>query len=160
MPTPTYTPLANVTLGAAASSVTFSSISQAYRDLVVIVSGKGTTDFVVNVTLNNDAGANYTQVNMRGYLGAFSSSTTVSSAPLAVNADPTTSPGMYVLNLLDYSATNKDKIILSRGQNAATQVNSISTRWANTSAVTTLKLATASSTFAAGSSFALYAIAS
>lgn len=160
MPTPTYTPLANLTLGAAASSVTFSSISQAYRDLVVVVAGNGTTTFQVNVTLNNDTGANYTQVHMRGSAGAFSSSTTVSSAPLAPVADPTTSPGMYFINLLDYSATDKHKILLSQGMASVGPANMVSTRWANTAAVTTLKLQTASSTFAAGCSFALYAIAS
>ena len=41
MPTPTYTPLATVTLGTSAASVTFSSIPATYRDLILIFDGTG-----------------------------------------------------------------------------------------------------------------------
>ena len=37
----TYEPIATNTLGSAAASVTFSSISGTYTDLVVVVSGNG-----------------------------------------------------------------------------------------------------------------------
>jgi hypothetical protein len=57
MPTPTYTPLATVTLGTTAASVTFSSIPATYRDLIFVLSGLGGS---ANITLryNGDSGSN------------------------------------------------------------------------------------------------------
>jgi hypothetical protein len=54
-----YTALANVTLGSSAASVTFSSISQSYRDLVLVITA--TTSAVDNafIRFNSDSGSNY-----------------------------------------------------------------------------------------------------
>ncbi len=56
----TYEPLATTTLGSAASSVTFSSISGSYTDLVVVFSGTaggGNSNLIL--TFNSDTGSNY-----------------------------------------------------------------------------------------------------
>jgi hypothetical protein len=64
MPTPTYTPLATVTLASTASSVTFSSIPATYRDLVVVHNNFGTVnnDANSNFRFNGDSGSNYSRV--------------------------------------------------------------------------------------------------
>ena len=69
MPTPTYTPLANVTLASTTSTVTFSSIPATYRDLLVVaqcgVVGPATEN--LQLSLNNDTtNANYAAVQMSG----------------------------------------------------------------------------------------------
>ena len=56
----TYTPIATTTLGSAASSVTFSSISGSYTDLILITNpSSATTDQSIYVQFNADTGTNY-----------------------------------------------------------------------------------------------------
>lgn len=167
MPTPTYTPLANITLGSSAASVTFSSISQAYKDLVLIAN-LGTTDagYSVVIRLNGDTGSNYSRVYMLG-----NGSSAVSAAQDGVSlmnltgnlgADTTISTNL-IANFMDYSATDKHKSVISRtnitaGSYPGTVANAF--RWANTTNVTTAAvLAGPGSTFVSGSTFALYGIA-
>jgi hypothetical protein len=40
----TYTPIASITLGATATSVTFSSIPSTYTDLILVMNGSSTSD--------------------------------------------------------------------------------------------------------------------
>ena len=62
MATQTYDPIASITLGAAASSVTFSNIPSTYTDLVIIFSGAITTGFdSINIKFNSDGGTNYSR---------------------------------------------------------------------------------------------------
>ena len=55
----TYTPIASITLGAATSSVTFSSIPQTYTDLIVIFNGRTDGDENTNLQFNSDTTNNY-----------------------------------------------------------------------------------------------------
>jgi hypothetical protein len=157
--------MANITLGSSAASVTFSSISQAYRDLVLVSSPIGSTASNFLVQVNSDTtNANYSIVNMRGN-GFGASSGTTSGYPgwnVAFSSSVlTTASHMTRLNIMDYSATDKHKSVLIRTDNTplgeATEAEA--GRWANTAAVTTLTCITQGSTFVAGSTFALYGIA-
>jgi hypothetical protein len=65
-----------------------------------------------------------------------------------------------VFNLLDYSATDKHKAALSRTNIVSLYTVAYATRWASTSAVTSITFFPDSGNFAANSTFALYAIAS
>jgi hypothetical protein len=68
MPTPTYTPLATVTLGSSASSVTFSSIPGTYRDLILIFDGTGSgTTGNLRMTFNGSTLSNFTDVRMYNF---------------------------------------------------------------------------------------------
>jgi hypothetical protein len=80
MPTPTYTPLATVTLGSSASSVTFSSIPATYRDLILVVDGTTNATHNVGMRFNGDTGNNYFMVTAFGN-GSTTSSVTFSSIP-------------------------------------------------------------------------------
>jgi len=62
----TYTPIATTTLGSAASSVTFSSISGAYTDLVLVGAGTLASNLYLNVKFNNDTGSNYSRTELYG----------------------------------------------------------------------------------------------
>lgn len=168
MPTPTYTALANITLGSSASTVTFSSIPATYRDLVLVCSAAVTsTGDTIRLRFNGDTGNNYNWVFMNGTGSVASSSSQSNQAQLDFTASvglPTV-VGRYntILQIMDYSATDKHKTTLSRtNQNEDTYpgVTGLAGRWASTSAVTSMVIFPSTFSFIAGSTFALYGIAS
>lgn len=160
MATPTYTPLANITLGSNASSVTFSSISQAYRDLVLVINGK-VTGAQSNTYLfcNSDTTqSNYSWVRMLGSGSGSVSSSTASNAGVA-DFDSAGSGAVAVVQIMDYSATDKYTTRLSRHDDQASVAIAYVSRWNNTAAVTSLTIQHNGSNLAAGMSLALYGIA-
>lgn len=156
--TSAYVPLANITLGSSAASVTFSSISGSYRDLVLVVTGTGPTNDIY-YRMNSDSGNNYPYVIMYG-TGSAASSGSGSTTQGIMHYNAGTSVFNIVANFMDYSATDKHKTVLSRSNQADGFVMSYGSRWANTAAVTTLLIGSISGNFATGSTFALYGIAS
>jgi len=163
MPTPTYTPMANITLGSSAASVTFSSISQAYRDLVlVVVATTASSGQAGLIRVNSDSGANYNRVFMLGDGSSAVSNSFTGQSSFMTNFSAgfsSTVPSSVIFNLFDYSATNKHKTALNRNDQAATGVEAQAMRWASTSAVTSLSIQPSSGNFNTGSTFALYGIA-
>lgn len=159
MPTPTYTPLANLTLSSSAASVTFSSISQAYRDLVLVASVKNSTassSFRIRV---NNSGTTTSSVRMRGSSSGASSE---SFGGIGAVTQITSSTGFsaIICNIMDYSATDKHKTILTRANIVdGDQVEATYTRWPDTAAVTSLVLNVEDYNLAAGTTLALYGIA-
>jgi hypothetical protein len=173
MPTPTYRPLATVTLGATASSVTFSSIPATYRDLILVVTGRSTYTpdggESVSLRFNADSGSNYPYVRMGGTgSSAFSDSGTLARAFVAsirASESSNTSPGVAVIQIMDYSATDKHKSILGRGASTAGDgAVAHATRWANTAAITSVQVIPdrqiqgASSDWASGATFNLFGV--
>ena len=56
----TYYPIATTTLSSATNSVSFSSISGSYTDIVIVFNGAASTSGVTcNVQFNSDTGTNY-----------------------------------------------------------------------------------------------------
>jgi hypothetical protein len=163
MPTPTYTPLANITLSSSAASVTFSSISQAYRDLVLVVSATANTgNSYFMVTFNSDSGANYNMVVMQGNGSSASSATASSDTRHIVNNSfniTNTSSGQFVMNIQDFSATDKHKSSLWRYNKTDAIVLAAAGRWASTSAITSITITAFYNAYDVGSTFALYGIA-
>lgn len=159
MPTPTYDLIATTTLGTAVGTVEFTSISGSYRDLVLVASGVITDGYAPDweLTLNNDTTtANYTAVKMYGN-GTTASSGTFT--PRVVGLAQSTSS--LIMQFLDYSATDKHKTILSRSATNGSSwgVGAVLTRWANTSAITTIKLSTGVY-FSTNHTYSLYGIVS
>lgn len=165
MPTPTYTPLANITLGSSTSTVTFGSINQGFRDLVLVITAKSVAGTAtVQFRPNGDTGFNYSYVNMQG--NGSSTNTLANSGGnnnfgLTVNTGVTNSEfNVIILNALDYSATDKQKLLLVRNNRAGNGVEAIAGRWADTSAITYFTLTlNGGDSFATGSTMALYGIA-
>jgi hypothetical protein len=166
MPTQTYVALASETLATSASSVTFAGIPATYRDLVVVFAGTSTgTPTTVLTRLNSDTSSNYSNVMARGNGSNAASSTTTTTGAWAIaqNEALGTTQSNALVQIMDYSATDKHKTILSRGNNnnsAGVSVEMTASRWATTSAVTTVQLVVTTNNFASGSTFALYGIAS
>lgn len=161
--TATYDLIASNVLTSSASSVTFSSIS-GYRDLVVVADGRTVTGSSDNFVLrfNGDTGNNYNSVWAETYgTSNWSSSSSNSSWIILGQAysllQPTES-GLAIASIMDYSATDKHKSVLSRAGRAGEGVTMLAGRWANTSAITSVTVLTTSANFAVGSSFYLYGI--
>jgi len=167
MATPTYELIETTTLPSSASSVTFSSITQDYRDLVLVAEVKGASGSgVIGVVLrlNSDTGSNYSYVNMLGDGSTTDSgSGTADKAFIADSVNPDeTNAGLFLIQLMDYSATDKHKSGLVRANLASGAVSATAIRWANTSAVTAVEIfnSGAGDEFAAGGTLSLYGIAS
>jgi hypothetical protein len=160
MPTPTYTPLATVTLGTAAASVTFSSIPATYRDLVLVLNCRVVSgDRFPRGIINADTGSNYARVAMQSDgLGAFSNTGT--DAFLTLGNANTTFGYTSLTHFMDYSATDKHKTVICRSGVPGLQIRAIANRWANTAAITSIRVQLDGSSYDTGSTFSLYGIVS
>jgi hypothetical protein len=65
--------------------------------------------------------------------------------------------GIGVANIFDYSATDKHKTVIARADTSSAVAQGWASRWANTSAITSLVIR-APYVLGAGSSFALYGV--
>lgn len=161
MPTPTYTPLANITLGSSAASVTFSSISQLYRDLVLVYNGNLSADAYFWLRFNGDTGSNYNLVTAVGDGSSTSSSADTNNGWLAVGlyVGSPSSKSIMRMNFMDYSATDKHKSSLIRYETITGGTSMMAGRWASTSAITSILIQAQTTTFVAGTTMALYGVA-
>jgi alpha-D-ribose 1-methylphosphonate 5-triphosphate synthase subunit PhnL len=150
-------PIANTTLGSNTASVTFSSIVGTYRDLLLVVQGTTTSGQNVTLQFNSDTGSNYIIAHMYG--GSGQGTSTVTSTFMYANyfANWDSVQANIVANILDYTATDKHKTALIRDNSTSTYTEAIAGRWANTAAITSIKVA-ASTLFSTGTSFALYGV--
>jgi len=161
MPTPTYTPLANITLGSTATTVTFSSISGSYRDLVLVINGTFSSNSSVKIQFNSDGANNYYGVRADGN-GSSTGSDSYNASGVSIQRAYFTAgtQSVWTVNIMDYSATDKHKTVLTRPNNAGVLTGMEAHRWANTAAITTMTVQSSVSTFAVGTTMALFGIAS
>ena len=162
MATPTYDLLDSTTLGSSASSVTFSSISQDYRDLVVVSNAEftGSTGFWMRV--NSDSSSIYSTIDMRGD-GSTTGSGAFTNAQwfLDVFGYAADSKVLSIVQLMDYSATDKHTTALGRVNTTDdSRVAASAFRYASTTAITAIEIIANVSTFKSGGTFSLYGIAS
>ena len=159
-----YEVIGSQTLTSSAASVTFSSIPGGYKDLVLV------SDFLMTASgfvyglyqFNGDTGANYSFVNAwgSGSVAQSSANTTnygyLNGRFTADNAERTISN----VSISDYSATDKHKSTLARNNRAGAGTEMFATRWANTSAITSILVFASGANFAATSTFHLYQLVS
>jgi hypothetical protein len=161
----TYTPIATYTLGSNTASVTFSSISGSYTDLVLIANFVGFTNTnteAVSVRLNGDTGSNYSATFLRGNGTAASSARASNDNRMVVGATQTgtnTSAAMNILQFMNYSNTTTYKTVISRYSQASLQAESDVGLWRNTAAITSIEFGTYGTNLTlAGSVITLYGI--
>jgi hypothetical protein len=149
-----YVPLANVTLSSNVTTVTFSSISQSYRDLVLVAQTQPTADAYGTLRLNG--ATSYSYVDMEGNGSAAQSYTgTTYDSILDQPYMRSTSRNILTFHIMDYSATDKHKTILGR-HGSVDMVVASAIRYPATTAVTSITFSGA--TYAAGNTFALYGV--
>lgn len=163
MPTPTYTPLATKTLTSNVASVTFSSIVGTYRDLILVVNGAGGNgDFYPRIRFNGDTAGNYAWLNVGGngsntssYIGSGENGLQLSNITyLSIS-----NPGTFIIQIMDYSVTNKWKSVLTRSDRGNLGTELVASVWTQTSAISSLIFYSSNgNTLASGATLTLYGI--
>lgn len=158
----TYTPIATTTLGSDQTTVTFSSISASYTDLVVIVNcgidnalGAGVT-----MRLNNDSGNNYSTTRITGN-GSSAASYREANNSYIFNYNtfvPITTN--VIFNLQNYSNTTTNKTILQRFNEPSLGTAACVSLWRSTAAINRIDISPEFTTikFKAGSTFTIYGL--
>jgi len=159
----TYEPIATTTLGSAAATVSFTSISGSYTDLVLIAipnSSGGAANLQVQV--NSDTATNYsmTELGGTGSVTASSRASNLTSIRISyygyVEANNNQNTVMQFQN---YSNSTTYKTVLARSNNAGNGTGATVGLWRSTSAITSIKLTLdTAGNFASGSTFTLYGI--
>ncbi len=157
MPTPTYTPLATITLTSTDSEVVFASIPSSFRDLILIISN---SQGLANLRFNSDTAGNYNWVRMWGEGGGGQSSASSNQTSL-YTGDGSTAPSMNRIQIMDYSATDKHKSVLARNDYNPGSLNynafTVAGRWASNTAINTISIS--GTTYPVGATFSLYGVA-
>ena len=163
---PIFESIATVTVGSGGTSaVTFSSIPSTYQHLQVRGIARSTGSSSMKLRVNSDTGSNYSYHQLYGdgstiASNGYASFTTMYIGNLPVAADGANLFDGFVIDILDYANTSKNKTFRSLNgfdANGSGYIALESDAWLNTSAVTTLEFTT-SVGIAQYSSFALYGI--
>jgi len=162
----TYTPIATQTLSSAASSVTFSSISGSYTDLVLVTTAKNATgaQYRLQLSFNGDRGTSIysvTKLTGNGTTATSSRATNATYGAILIGTIGSTNFDNAITHIMNYANTTTYKTVLSRGNETAAEVNAEAGLWRSTAAITSLTLDLETSiNFSIGSTFSLYGIAS
>lgn len=159
------TPLANLTLGSAQASVTFSSIpaSSAYRDLYLVAQYKNTNSGIqAMIRVNSDSTTIYSNVGLAGYgsssTGSWSNALTGRIQAMAYTGALSTEFVLLQMNLMDYAQVDREKVILLRSNHSG-EIDAMISKYPSTAAINSVTLLPETGTFAAGSTFSLFGIA-
>ena len=159
----TYTPIATNTLVSATSSVTFSSISGTYTDLVVVVNAicaSGGAD-VTSLQYNGDTTSGlYSSTRMVGTVApGIDTDRQTGANSIASGLINSTVIGADIYHIQNYSNTTTFKTCIVRAGLADNQTRITVGLWRNTNAITSFTISHASSiNFNVGSTFTLYGI--
>lgn len=160
----TYEPIATTTLGSAAASINFTSISSAYTDLRLVfmmpTSSNGTNS--VYVQFNGDTTTNYSNTRLQGNGAAAASArqTNQTEIQLTQSQTSTTYPTMIQMDIMSYSGST-NKTILS---NTSADFNGSGVQtlrvglWRSTAAINRVYLFVDSGNMNAGTTATLYGI--
>ena len=161
----TYVAIKTETLASAQASVTFSSISGAYTDLVLIgyISGVSVATGA-GIQFNSDTGNNYSMTGLAGNGTAASSFRQSSVAYIRFSYEGTyrtTNQGIFKINLMNYSNATTYKTTISRNDVSTDGTEAEVGLWRNTAAITSIDILPTNGayTFSTGSTFTLYGIA-
>jgi hypothetical protein len=159
----TYDKIASTTVsGTSTNSVTLSSISGSYTDLILIINAGATaTGCGMTYQLNGDTSSIYSVTGLRGNGSAASSFRQTGNNQVIVSnfsEPPTTGGGVYIINFQNYSNTTTFKTSISRGNSAGFGVDAFAGLYRSTSAITSVTILIAGGNYNSGSTFNLYGI--
>lgn len=159
---PTYDSIATTTLSSSSASVTFSSISGSYTDLIAIFnSGSTSAGMDIRCRFNGDSGSNYSFTFLTGNGSSVSSNRATSQTfmPLDYNGYLNNSiQTVSIINLMNYSNTTTYKTTISRFNTPSYGLDLAVGLWRSTSAITSIEFFPSANSFLTGSTFTLYGI--
>ena len=154
----TYEPIATYTAASAQSTITFSSISGTYTDLVLVCNIKDTNGYT-RLRVNNDSTSIYSRTYMYGNgttaeSGRQTGETSWFSSGNSANFEPA------IHNFMNYSNTTTFKTMMIRSGMASTNANTGVYLWRSTSAINRIDIISVSgtATIETGSVITLYGI--
>jgi hypothetical protein len=166
----TYEPIATNTLGSAAATIDFTSISGAYTDIVLVanfgisIDGESSLFRVGNGSI--DSGTNYssTEVSGNGTSASSQRTSTANGARVTYGTGPaTTVTTNAIIQFQNYSNTTTYKTTLGRTNTASgTYPGAAATvsLWRSTVAINQIRLYLTGGNYITGSTFTLYGIKS
>ncbi len=164
--TATYIPISSVTLSSTATEVVFSALPQTFSDLIIVMrarnNGSGT---VSRWTFNGDNGNNYFR---RLAVGLGTVNVTDSIAGTNTFLEPhyysdvdNTYGTNLIMQLMDYSVSNKHKAMLFRNnQVGMAERGSLmgAARWASTDPINSIRITLNTGAFDSGSTFTIWGV--
>ena len=159
--TATYEKIATNTLGSATNTLSFTSITGSYTDLVLICNTQRTADAgnPIRFRYNSDSGSNYSQTNLYGDGSSAQTDRLTNKDYQEIYGLPVSSAfSTQIINIQNYSNATTYKTSLLRGNNASQQVIQSVGLWRNTNAITAIEIYVAADNFSTGSMFTLYGI--
>jgi len=159
----TYIKIATNTLGSATNTVTFSSISASYTDLVLVIN-YATSASTGNALLrfNSDTGSNYSETALIGNGTSDTSDreSSVTSIPISWFGTNSTDDRVgLIYNIQNYANTTTFKTIVGRFNLSERGTGIITGLYRSTSAISSLTVTNGNNNFVSGSTFTLYGIA-
>lgn len=151
------TALASIKLTGPAANISFSSIPNTYRDLVLIYSAKiDNVGSEILIRLNNDSSSNYLFTHMYG-TGATATAQNQTNAGLTTGGPVGPTPNAAQIDFIDYAVAGKRRTFLMRSDNAAYSSNTMGHVYQSTSEISSILFYVANGyPFVAGSKFTLY----
>ena len=159
----TYEAIATTTLTSNQTSVTFSSISGTYTDLVLITNVSG-NDGAICIRFNSDTGSNYSVTRLRGNGSTAASDRGSNQVYIYGTSNLSVTAGSLqtaIWNIQNYSNTTTYKTVIFRDGMASHITGAVVGLWRNTAAITSIAVSPEFGTavFYSGSTFTLYGIA-
>lgn len=151
MPTPTYTLINTLETTTTTGSITFNNIPQNYAAIIVEVRGSGAIQY--DIRLN---GVTVYSLIYLDTTGSSLASGTDSKASMWYNPGP--SDVISRNYIIDYSRTNKTKVIITRAYATGGPNSFYVSRWDNTSAVTSITLNNFTGSLASGSVIDIFGV--
>jgi hypothetical protein len=157
--TATYDCIATTTLGSDTASITFSTISGTYTDLVLVVNGGATGSDNFAIRFNSDTGTNYSATRLSGNGTTATSNRGSNTNYIYGNAMATTLTSNFIVNINNYANATTYKTALIRSNNAGSVVSAAVGLWRSTSAITSISIAPEfNSNLLSGTTATLYGI--
>lgn len=146
-------------------TITFSSIPQTYKHLQIRIAAANNSGSTVTIVpnFNGDTASNYSA----HWLAANGSSVSSSGSPsntiqgIIMIADGSSAVSPMIMDILDYSDTNKYKTMKSFFGYTASPYELLrvhSANWRNTAAITSISLVAAAGSYTSNSRFSLYGV--
>jgi hypothetical protein len=152
----------------ASGTITFTSIPGTFKHLQIRMtprSNDANATAPVFMTFNNDSGSNYASHFLQGYQSGIWSSNATSQTSMslrsgAANSGVSNVHAAHIVDILDYTSTNKNKTVKTLQGHVLSgqfQISLISGLWQSTSAISSISISTVGS-FITASRFSLYGI--
>lgn len=161
----TYDCIATTTLSSNQNSVTFSSISGNYTDLILVSNVKATGNEYMRMRVGNssvDTGSNYSATVLSGNGSAAASYrySNITNMPIHIaTVVPSSDFTVTITQLQNYSNTTTFKTVLNRSGYGSSSTEASVSLWRSTSAINIITIyMEASINIASGSTFTLYGI--